>query len=48
MQFGSKDLPQLFKNFIVIEYLVIPPLLNPLIYGFKLSKIRNKILFVVI
>uniref|UniRef100_A0A671VRM0 Olfactory receptor n=1 Tax=Sparus aurata TaxID=8175 RepID=A0A671VRM0_SPAAU len=46
MRFGSKDFPQAFKNFVAIEYLVIPPLLNPLIYGFKLSKIRNRILVV--
>uniref|UniRef100_A0A671VT42 G-protein coupled receptors family 1 profile domain-containing protein n=1 Tax=Sparus aurata TaxID=8175 RepID=A0A671VT42_SPAAU len=36
MRFGSKDFPQAFKNFVAIEYLVIPPLLNPLIYGFML------------
>ncbi|XP_030285364.1 olfactory receptor 1D2-like [Sparus aurata] len=46
MRFGSKDFPQAFKNFVAIEYLVIPPLLNPLIYGFMLSKIRNRIMVV--
>uniref|UniRef100_A0A671VT37 Olfactory receptor n=2 Tax=Sparus aurata TaxID=8175 RepID=A0A671VT37_SPAAU len=46
MQFGSKDFPQAFKNFVAMEYFVIPPLLNPLIYGFKLSKIRKGILVV--
>ncbi|XP_030284946.1 olfactory receptor 142-like [Sparus aurata] len=44
MRFGSKDLPQTLQNFIAIEFLVIPPLMNPLIYGFKLTKIRNRIL----
>ncbi|XP_034041933.1 olfactory receptor 142-like [Thalassophryne amazonica] len=43
MRFGSKDLPQTFQNFVAIEFLVIPPFMNPLIYGFKLSNIRNKI-----
>ncbi|XP_036965913.1 olfactory receptor 142-like [Acanthopagrus latus] len=46
MRFGSKDFPQALKNFVAIEYLVIPPLINPLIYGFKLTKIRNEILVV--
>ncbi|XP_030284982.1 putative olfactory receptor 9A1 [Sparus aurata] len=46
MRFGSKDFPQAFKNFVAIETLVIPPLINPLIYGFKLSKIRNRIMVV--
>lgn len=44
LRFGSKDLPQSLQNFIAIEFLLIPPLINPLIYGFKFTKIRNKIL----
>ncbi|XP_030285001.1 olfactory receptor 4Q2-like [Sparus aurata] len=44
MRFGSTDLPQSLQNFISIEFLLIPPVLNPLIYGFKLSKIRHRIL----
>ncbi|XP_030285353.1 olfactory receptor 142-like [Sparus aurata] len=43
MRFTSKDFPQAFQNFVGIEFLVIPPLMNPLIYGFKLTKIRNRI-----
>ncbi|XP_036966226.1 olfactory receptor 142-like [Acanthopagrus latus] len=46
VRFGSKDSPQALKNFVALEYLVIPPLLNPFIYGFKLSKIRNRIMVV--
>ncbi|XP_040004724.1 olfactory receptor 142-like [Xiphias gladius] len=47
MRFGSADLPQSLQNFIAIEFLLIPPLMNPLIYGFKLTKIRNRILCLV-
>ncbi|XP_060945060.1 olfactory receptor 5AR1-like [Limanda limanda] len=43
IRFGSKTLPQTFKNFVAIEFLVIPPLMNPLIYGFKLTKIRKRL-----
>ncbi|XP_034431088.1 olfactory receptor 1019-like [Hippoglossus hippoglossus] len=44
IRYGSKKLPQSLKNFISMEILVIPPLMNPLIYGFKLTKIRNRFL----
>ncbi|XP_078030954.1 olfactory receptor 4B13-like [Epinephelus lanceolatus] len=47
MRFGSKDLPQAVQNFIEIQFLVIPPIINPLIYGFKLTKIRNRFLHVI-
>ncbi|XP_034430113.1 olfactory receptor 142-like [Hippoglossus hippoglossus] len=47
MRFGSTDLPQGLQNFIAIEFLLIPPLMNPLIYGFKLTKIRNRILLLI-
>ncbi|XP_075960204.1 olfactory receptor 6C1-like [Anarhichas minor] len=43
MRFGSRDLPQSTQNFIAIEFLLISPVMNPLIYGFKLTKIRNRI-----
>ncbi|XP_030285099.1 olfactory receptor 4Q2-like [Sparus aurata] len=44
MRFGSTDLPQSLQNLIAIEFLLIPPVMNPLIYGFKLTKIRHRIL----
>ncbi|XP_036966122.1 olfactory receptor 1020-like [Acanthopagrus latus] len=46
MHFDPKNFPQTFKNFVAIETFVIPPLINPLNYGFKLTKIRNRILVV--
>ena len=44
IRLGSKKLPQSLENFFAIEFLVIPPLMNPLIYGFILTKIRNRFL----
>ncbi|XP_029936104.1 olfactory receptor 1019-like [Myripristis murdjan] len=41
MQFGSKDLPQILQDFIAIEFLLIAPVMNPLIYGFKLTKLSR-------
>ncbi|XP_039884209.1 olfactory receptor 2B6-like [Simochromis diagramma] len=44
LRFGSRDLSQSLQNFITLEFLIIPPVMNPLMYGFKLTKIRNRIL----
>ncbi|XP_034417801.1 olfactory receptor 13C4-like [Cyclopterus lumpus] len=44
IRYGSTDLPQALNNFIAIQFLVIPPIMNPLVYGFKLTKIRKRIL----
>ncbi len=47
MRFGSVDLSQDLSNFMAMEFILIPPIVNPLVYGFKLTKIRNKILSLV-
>ncbi|XP_072300169.1 olfactory receptor 6C1-like [Eucyclogobius newberryi] len=44
MRFGSSKVPQSLQNFIAIEFLVIPPFINPLIYGLNLNKIRKRII----
>ncbi|XP_056286561.1 olfactory receptor 142-like [Pseudoliparis swirei] len=41
--FGS-TLPPTIQNVIAIELLIISPMMNPLVYGFKLTLIRNRIL----
>ncbi|XP_067373226.1 olfactory receptor-like protein COR4 [Channa argus] len=41
MRIGSRDLSQSVQNFMAMEFLLIPPIINPLIYGFKLTKIRK-------
>uniref|UniRef100_A0A8C6WRG2 G-protein coupled receptors family 1 profile domain-containing protein n=1 Tax=Neogobius melanostomus TaxID=47308 RepID=A0A8C6WRG2_9GOBI len=43
-RFGSDLVSDSVKNFIAIEFLVVPPLSNPFIYGLKLTKIRNRLL----
>lgn len=47
MRFASKDLPQSFQNFVAIAVLFVPPVMNPFLYGFKLTKIRSRILFLI-
>ncbi|KAK2839606.1 hypothetical protein Q5P01_013346 [Channa striata] len=43
MRLSSRALSQSVQNFMAMEYLLIPPIINPLIYGYKLTKIRKRI-----
>uniref|UniRef100_A0A8C5NC52 Olfactory receptor n=1 Tax=Gouania willdenowi TaxID=441366 RepID=A0A8C5NC52_GOUWI len=48
IRFGSASiLSQNLNNFMAIEFLLVPPLVNPIVYGFKLTKLRNKIVTLV-
>ncbi|CAF91662.1 unnamed protein product, partial [Tetraodon nigroviridis] len=40
---STEKIPKSTQNFIAIEFLFFPPLINPLIYGLKLNKVRNRI-----
>ncbi|XP_076832970.1 olfactory receptor 52D1-like [Brachyhypopomus gauderio] len=42
-RYGSISMPQSLKNFLALDFLFIPPILNPLIYGFQLTKVRERI-----
>ncbi|XP_036454988.1 olfactory receptor 52D1-like [Colossoma macropomum] len=43
-RYGSSSLPQGIRNFLALEFLFIPPILNPLIYGLQLTKIRKRVI----
>lgn len=43
MRFGDANVSPHLSNFMAIEFLLIPPFVNPLIYGFKLKNIWNRI-----
>lgn len=47
MNFMPSGFPQGLRNLITINFLLFPPLMNPLIYGLKLTKIRYRILSIV-
>ncbi|XP_053295132.1 olfactory receptor 1500-like [Pleuronectes platessa] len=45
-RYGSSSLQQSLKNFMALQFLMIPPLLNPIIYGLILTKVRKRVISV--
>ncbi|XP_061105411.1 olfactory receptor 52D1-like [Conger conger] len=43
-RYGSIDFSQGLYNFLTIEFLVLPPIFNPFIYGLKLTEVRKRAL----
>ncbi|XP_012715735.2 putative gustatory receptor clone PTE03 [Fundulus heteroclitus] len=43
-RYGSESMPQSLKNFMAIQFLIIPPMLNPILYGLNLTQVRNSCL----
>ncbi|XP_006627966.2 olfactory receptor 1496-like [Lepisosteus oculatus] len=43
-RYGSRNTSQTLRNIMAVEFLVIPPALNPLVYGLNLKQIRRRFL----
>ncbi|KAK9962679.1 hypothetical protein ABG768_008033 [Culter alburnus] len=43
-RYGSKNIPQGVRNFMAMEFLLLPTILNPFIYGVNLTTIRQEVL----
>ncbi len=43
-RYGSKSLPQDLRNFMALEFLLVPPMVNPFIYGLNLTKLRKEVM----
>ncbi|XP_071334494.1 olfactory receptor 6N1-like [Trachinotus anak] len=44
-RYGSASVLQSVRNFMAIQFLIIPPIFNPVIYGLILTKIRNRMIY---
>ncbi|XP_030613994.1 olfactory receptor 1F12-like [Archocentrus centrarchus] len=44
-RYGSASVSQHLKNFMAIQFLIIPPILNPVCYGLILTKIRKRMTY---
>ncbi|XP_029968211.1 olfactory receptor 6N1-like [Salarias fasciatus] len=44
-RYGSASMTQNLKNFMAIQFLIFPPIMNPVIYGLILTKIRNRMIY---
>ncbi|XP_058269171.1 olfactory receptor 52K1-like [Hemibagrus wyckioides] len=42
-RYGSASFPQGLRHFFAVDFLFMPPILNPIIYGLKLTKIRKQV-----
>ncbi|KAL4593188.1 olfactory receptor 151-like [Arapaima gigas] len=42
-RYGSDSLPLTLHNIMAVEFLVIPPLFNPIIYGLNLQNVRSNL-----
>ncbi|XP_064159062.1 olfactory receptor 9S13-like [Anguilla rostrata] len=42
-RYGPTDRLHGLRNFMSLDYLIVPPILNPLVYGLRLNQIRHKI-----
>ncbi|XP_051533546.1 olfactory receptor 5M3-like [Myxocyprinus asiaticus] len=43
-RYGSSDFPVDLRNFLALEIIIVPPIVNPLIYGLKLTEVRKRVL----
>ncbi|XP_036393540.1 olfactory receptor 2K2-like [Megalops cyprinoides] len=42
-RYGSQNLAPSLRNAMILQFLIIPPLFNPIIYGLNLQKIRRRL-----
>ncbi|XP_012682511.1 olfactory receptor 1-like [Clupea harengus] len=43
-RYTSSNMPLSLRNILAVEFLVIPPLFNPIVYGLSLQQVRNKLI----
>ncbi|KAA0720042.1 Olfactory receptor 52E4 [Triplophysa tibetana] len=43
-RYGSSDISPILRDFLALEMFIVPPLFNPVVYGFKLKEVRKRLL----
>ncbi|XP_036393547.1 olfactory receptor 6N2-like [Megalops cyprinoides] len=43
-RYGSTNIPHGLRNFFAVQFLIIPPIFNPVIYGLKMTEVRKRLL----
>ncbi|XP_029967063.1 olfactory receptor 140-like [Salarias fasciatus] len=44
-RYGSASMTQNLRNFMAVQFLVFPQIMNPVIYGLILTKVRNRMMY---
>ncbi|KAI7795619.1 olfactory receptor 1509-like [Triplophysa rosa] len=42
-RYGANDIPESLRNFLSLELIIVPPVVNPLIYVLKIKAVRKKV-----
>ncbi|KAI7795965.1 olfactory receptor 49-like [Triplophysa rosa] len=41
-RYGANDIPESVRNFLALELIIVPPVVNPLIYGLNIKAVRKR------
>ncbi|KAI7795779.1 odorant receptor [Triplophysa rosa] len=41
-RYGANDIPESLRNFLALELIIVPPVVNPLIYGLNIKAVRKR------
>nr|XP_055035189.1 olfactory receptor 52D1-like [Misgurnus anguillicaudatus] len=42
-RYGANDIPESLRHFLALELVIVPPVVNPLIYGFNIKTVRRRV-----
>nr|XP_055035519.1 olfactory receptor 52E8-like [Misgurnus anguillicaudatus] len=43
-RYGANDIPESLRHFLALELVIVPPVVNPLIYGLNIKAVRERVL----
>ncbi|XP_065143792.1 olfactory receptor 5K1-like [Paramisgurnus dabryanus] len=42
-RYGANDIPESLRHFLALELIIVPPVVNPLIYGLNIKTVRRRV-----